>query len=106
MTIKDSSPSPDSHPDPYQEMALDIMREFLRQSRCTATVSVAAIAGSAFISLIGGGLLLVGKITEGSATTAAGIVSSMYCTQAAKDSNEKLEKIARELRVLKLPSEE
>jgi hypothetical protein len=106
MTSTNLSPSSDPQPDPYGAIGLEILRELLRQARLTANVSIAAIAGSTIFGLVGGGLLLAGKATEATVTTTMGLFSSVYCTQAAKDSNEKLEKVAKELRVLRLPPEE
>lgn len=107
MTNKNLPPASSHEPDDfYEAIRLEILQELLRQVRLTATVSITAIAGSALISLIGGGLVLTGKVPEGTVTTTMGLFSSMYCTQAAKDSNEKLEKIARELKIFRPSSEE
>ncbi|GAB1541118.1 hypothetical protein NUACC21_37880 [Scytonema sp. NUACC21] len=74
--------------------------EHLRQARQTFNISFIALSASIGISMIGAALILTGKSTEGSVTTATGLVSTTFCSQIAKESNEKLEELTEDLEKL------
>lgn len=76
----------------------NIAQERLRQARCSFNLALIATALSACISLVGGGLMLSGKVPEGSVTAAGGMAASVRCIQLAKDSNDRLDKILPELK--------
>lgn len=76
---------------------LSIAQERLRQARYSFNVALTATALSAFIGLVGAGLLLLGKVTEGTVTAAGGMAASVRCVQLAKDTNDRLDKILAEL---------
>ena len=97
--------SDDSHSDPYLKMMLDVFHENLRQARQTFNLSVAAVAVSLGISVIGAGLLVSGKATFGSVTTATGLISITLCSQIAKESSEKLEELREDLKALRPSSD-
>ncbi len=73
-----------------------ITQERLRQAGLSFNLALIASAISFFISLIGGGLLLSGKVPSGTVTTALGLVSSAGCLKFAKDANDRLDKILDE----------
>lgn len=72
-----------------------IADERLRQARHSFNLALIATAMSTFISLIGAGLLLTGKASEGAVTAASGMVASVRCVQLAKDANDRLDRISR-----------
>jgi hypothetical protein len=76
----------------------DIAQERLRQARYSFNLALIATALSTCISLIGAGLLLTGKVTEGTVTATGGMAASVRCTQLAKDANNRLDKISSELK--------
>ena len=73
-----------------------IAQERLRQARLSFNLALTATAISFSISLIGGGLLLSGKIPSGTITSGVGLVSSARCLKFAKDANDRLDKILDE----------
>ncbi|MEH2182352.1 TRADD-N-associated membrane domain-containing protein [Nostoc sp.] len=76
----------------------EIIRERVRQARYSFNLALIATGLSACISLVGAGLLLSGKVPEGTVTAAGGMAASVRCTQLAKDTNDRLDKILRELK--------
>lgn len=78
-------------------LELSIAQERLRQARHSFNLAFVATAVSTFISLIGAGLLLSGKASEGAVTATGGMIASVRCVQLAKDSNDRLDKILVEL---------
>lgn len=81
---------------PNLSIEWSIAQERLRQARLSFNLALAATAVSFFISLIGGGLLLSGKISSGTVTSAVGLVSSAGCLKFGKDANDRLDKILNE----------
>jgi len=73
-----------------------IVKERLRQANFSFNLALVATAVSAFVGLIGAGVLLSGKFSEGSVTAAGGLASSACCIRFAKDANDRLDKIAQE----------
>jgi len=75
-----------------------IAQEILRQTRATFNLAhqsfqgaIFMTAASAIVSLVGVGLLLSGKTSEGTITTAGGLVSGVGFSQLMKDAEERLE---------------
>ena len=83
--------------DRYAEMELSIVQERIRQARLSFNLSLTTTTIAAFISLIGAGLLLSGKLPEGSVTAAGGAVSGACCIRFAKDANDRLDQLLAEL---------
>jgi hypothetical protein len=90
--------SDDSHSDAYLKIMLDLFHERLRQAKLNFNLYVVAVAASLGISVIGAGLLISGKASEGSVTTATGLISTTLCSQIAKESGEKLEELREDLK--------
>lgn len=65
-----------------------------RQSFILALVMTGA---SAIVGFVGVGFLLLGKASEGTITTAGGLVSSMVFVQLAKDASDRLDKANKRL---------
>jgi hypothetical protein len=85
-------------PNTNSEIELSIAQERLRQARYSFNLALVATALSACISLVGAGLLLSGKVPEGTVTAAGGMAASVRCIQLAKDTNDRLDKIFPELK--------
>ncbi|WP_292826327.1 hypothetical protein [Nostoc sp. JL33] len=81
----------------YSAVELSIAQERLRQARWSFNLALAMTAAFAVTSLVGVGLLLSGKTTEGSVAAAGGLASSVRCLQLVKDTNDRLDKIAAEI---------
>lgn len=70
-----------------------IIVERLRQARYSFN---AALAANVF-SIVGAAFLLSGKVPEGAVTTSSGMAVSVGCLKLAKDANDRLDRIAKEL---------
>jgi len=84
--------SDDSHSDSYFKKMFDV---HLHQAQQTFNLFVVTAAASLGICVIGAGLLVSGKASEGSVTTSTGLISTTLCSQIAKESSEKLEKLEK-----------
>jgi hypothetical protein len=84
-------------PDSLSTIELSIATERLRQARYSFNIALSATTASFLLSLVGAGLLLSNKISEGTLIAAGGLVSSVRCIQLAKDANQRLDKIFTEL---------
>ncbi len=85
-------------PNINSEIEVSIAQERLRQARYSFNLALIATALSAFISLVGAGLLLSGKVPEGTVTAAGGMAASVRCIQLAKDTNDRLDNILPSLK--------
>lgn len=74
-----------------------IIKERIRQARYSFNLALVTTAVSACVGLVGAGLLISGKLSEGAVTAAGGLASSACCIRFAKDSNDRLDKISKEL---------
>lgn len=81
----------------HSTIELNIAQERLRQARYSFNLALIATALSACISLVGAGLLLSGKVPEGTVSAAGGTAASVRCIQLAKDTNDRLDKMLLEL---------
>ena len=88
-----NKPIPNSH----LTIELSIAQERLRQAHHSFNLALIATTMSFCISLVGAGLLLSGKVPEGTIAAAGGLASSVRCIQLAKDTNDRLDKILVEL---------
>ena len=98
MTRNNLPSASDSPTDLYSAVEFRIVQERLRQAHHSFNLALGMTAACAFISLVGVGLLLSGEAAEGTATAAVGIASSVRCLQLAKDANNRLDKMASELK--------
>lgn len=81
-----------------QNQSVDVvLQERVRQAKYSFNLALIATAISACVSLAGAGLLLSGKLSEGTVTAASGLASSACCIRFAKDSNDRMDKILKEL---------
>lgn len=86
-------------PDSDSVLMTRIAEEGLRQAqqtfnmaRTSFIVALLMTGASAIVGFVGVGYLLSGKASEGTATTAGGLVSSMVFVQIAKDASDRLDK--------------
>ena len=86
-------------PDSDSVLMTRIAEEGLRQTqqtfnmaRTSFIVALIMTGASAILGFVGVGYLLSGKVSEGTATTAGGLVSSMVFVQLAKDASDRLDK--------------
>ncbi len=81
------------------DMEREFMEERLRQARLSFNLTLGLTAVSAFISVVGVGLLFAGKVPEGSVTTAGGLSSNLVSVRLlrlTKETNDRLDKMAHE----------
>ena len=76
---------------------ISIAQERLRQARHSFNAALVATALSTCIGLVGAGLLLLGKVSEGTVTALGCAVSCAGCIRLAQDANDRLDKIAQEI---------
>jgi hypothetical protein len=69
--------------------------ERLRQAQLSFNLAFTASTISALVGLIGAGLLLSGQLSEGSATAAIGLTSSVCCSKMTKDANDRLDRLSK-----------
>ncbi len=81
------------------ELMNSIAEEGLRQTQQTFNMArqsfllaLVMTGASAIVGFVGVGFLLSGKASEGTITTAGGLVSSMVFIQLAKDASDRLDK--------------
>ena len=84
-----------TNPDSALEMI--IVKERLRQSHYSFNAALAAAVLSSCISIVGAALLLSGKVPEGAVTTSSGMAVSVGCFKLAKDANDRLDRMTKEL---------
>jgi hypothetical protein len=84
-------------PSDNNSIELCIVRERIRQAHHSFNLALAATATSVIISIVGAGLVFANKVSEGGATTAAGLLSSIGFVKLAKDANDRLDLIYAEL---------
>ena len=85
--------------DNLQISKLHIRKELLRQAHWSFNFAILLMAASSVISIIGISLLLSGKVTEGTVTTAGGLVSYILptnCLRLVDKANDRLNRILRE----------
>ena len=84
-------------PKHHSQIEMIIAKERLRQAHHSFNAALTATILSTAISILGAGLLLSGKVPEGAFTTTSGMAISVACFKLAKDANDRLDKISKEL---------
>jgi hypothetical protein len=82
----------------FDQERIYFFRERRRQARVSFDLALGFTAVSAFVSVIGAVQILFGHITEGSVTASTGVGASVLCLRFAKDANDRLDKLAAELK--------
>ena len=77
---------------------IQIYRERRRQAGVSFNLSFVITAISACVSIVGAAQLLIGHIPAGTITASSGAVASACCFRFAKDANDRLDKLATELK--------
>ncbi|MEB3293727.1 MAG: hypothetical protein VKJ24_11260 [Synechococcales bacterium] len=85
-----------SKPEISHSIQMEILQENLRQTRLTFNIFAVAISLSLGVSISGAALLLTGNVSQG-LVSAAGLLSTGFCTKVAKDANSKLDRLNRTL---------
>jgi hypothetical protein len=80
-------------PKSHSLMELSIAQERLRQARQSFNLALTMTVISFFVSLVGGILLISGKVSEGAITSASGLASSIQFLKFANETNDRLDKI-------------
>jgi hypothetical protein len=96
MTVMNLFPSDPTHA--IEQERIQIYRERLRQARVSFNWTLGITAASAFVSVVGAMQLLIGHIPAGSLTASTGVGASVLCFRFAKDANDRLDKLAIELK--------
>ena len=73
-----------------------IARERIRQAQYSFNLALVMTAAFACVGLVGVGLLLDGKATEGVVSATGGTMASVRCLQMAKDANDRLDNLRQE----------
>jgi hypothetical protein len=68
----------------------------IRHANIAFYLLLIATVSSSLVSLAGVGLLLSGRISQGTATTAGGLLSNVAFAKLAKDANDRLDRAIRE----------
>ena len=89
--------TPSSNSNSHSAIEHEIAHERIRQARCSFNLALINTAVSACVGLAGAGLLLSDKLPEGTIAAAGGFASSACCIRFAKDANDRLDKILKEL---------
>lgn len=84
-----------NQPDDYYRRA--VFDEHLRQAKRSFNLHTIATGLSLSVSALGAFLILSGKVTEGTVTTASGLLSSAASAQIAKESSKQLNDLRSEL---------
>jgi hypothetical protein len=84
-------------PKPHSQIEMIIAKERLRQAHHSFNAALTATLLSTVIGILGAGLLLSGRIPEGAFTATSGTAISLACLKLAKDANDRLDKISKEL---------
>ena len=94
-----SQPQLNPEPQPHQSIESSIVQERIRQAQHSFNLALGATALSVFISLVGAMIFLSGKNSlAGISATSGGIVFTVGCTRFAKDANDRLDRLAEDLR--------
>ena len=84
-------------PNPDNEIKIKIANLRLSQASLSFRLAVLVHIVCFLISLSGWGLIISGKVSQGTITSATGLVSSMGFFKLAKDSSDRLDKILPQL---------
>jgi hypothetical protein len=83
-----------------QSVELILIQERLRQARLSFNLTLTLFVTSSIISIVGIALLFLGKVPEGTVTTAGGLASnivSVRCLKLNKETNDRLDEIVKDL---------
>jgi hypothetical protein len=82
----------------FDQERIQFYRERLRQAGVSFNLALGITAISAVVFVVGSVQLLIGHIPEGSITASTGLGASVLCIRFAKDANDRLDKLANELK--------
>jgi len=81
----------------FAQLGMKIGQERLRQACYSFNIALASSVTFAVISFLGATMLLFGKVPEGTVVASSGMLSSVGCIRFAKDANDRLDRIMKEL---------
>jgi hypothetical protein len=95
LNTNQPSPSDDS-----SEMEHDIIQDSWHQAHFTSNATLGLIIASAFVNILGIGLLLFGKVPEGTITTASGLTSNILSVLVMlnQENNDRRDRLAKEFK--------
>jgi hypothetical protein len=89
---------PTSDPNNFDQERLNICRERRRQARVSFDLALGITAVSAIVSVVGAAQVVFGHIPEGSFAASTGLGAGVLCLRFTKDANDRLDKLATELK--------
>jgi hypothetical protein len=92
------SPIPNLSAVGHSEIELRIAHERLRQARRSFDLAWFTTAACAVVGIGGVMLMMAGQPITGGAATAGGVGTTVYCLRLAKDANDRLDKVAKDLK--------
>jgi hypothetical protein len=100
--LEKTKPALDSNrvQDTNKSVELILIQERLRQARLSFNLTLTLFVTSGIISIVGIALLFLGKVPEGTVTTAGGLASnivSLRCLKLNKETNDRLDEIVKDL---------
>ncbi len=81
----------------HSEIELNIAKERLRQAQRSFDLAWFTTAACALVGISGVILLITGQPITGGGATAGGLGATVYCLRLAKDANDRLDKVAKDL---------
>lgn len=77
-----------------------IIQDSWRQARFSANATLGFIIASAVVNILGIGLLLFGKVPEGTITTASGLTTNIVSllVMFTKENNDRLDRLAKQFK--------
>jgi hypothetical protein len=93
MTLAPFDPTPS-----LDQERIQIYRLRRRHADVSFNLSLVITAASALVSIVGAAQLLLGHIPAGTIAASSGAVASACCFSFAKDANDRLDKLATELK--------
>ena len=95
LNTNQPSPSDDS-----SEIEQAIIQDSRRQARFSANATLGFIIASTFVNILGIGLLLFGKVPEGTIATASGLTTNIVSVLIAftKENNDRLDRLTKQFK--------
>ncbi|NJM48738.1 MAG: hypothetical protein HC860_23360 [Alkalinema sp. RU_4_3] len=83
--------------DHQDDFAIAVLKERLRQARCSFDLAIFGLVVCGVVEVCGVGLILTGKASEGSLMGAGATGAIAACLQVAKDANGRLDRVFEEM---------
>jgi hypothetical protein len=96
--MRNKKPLPSISDDRFWDILRQIVREHIRHARWTSGIFYFAASASILVSLVGCVVLLFGNATQGTVTTAIGLVSTNLSSQFAQEASVTLDQLIIDLK--------